>query len=191
LVDVNLGPVRDLNPGRTIALYELRVDLGAYLAAAGGGIAVEDVLRQVASKDVAALLSEANTVPKSAYDTAINVLRPQLQRTYADSFAQHALAAIVFPTTPLPARPIREDGDTPPDTVELNGRQVPTFPTYGRNTGPGSAAGHPGLSVPIGMTRAGLPIGLEFDGLVNSDRDLLGIGMSVESEFGVLPSPKL
>ena len=193
LVDVNLGPVRDLdkNSGRPIVLYEFGLDLGAYLAAAGDSITVNDVLQHVASKDVAGLLAVANTIQRGVYDTAINVLRPQLQKLYADCFVQHAVAAIVFPTTPLPARPINENGDTGQDTVELNGRRVPTFPTYNRNTSPDSNAGLPGLSVPIGMTRAGLPVGLEFDGPVNTDRALLGIGMSVENEFGTLPPPEV
>ncbi len=131
LVDVNLGPVRDFdkNSGRPIVLYEFGPDLGAYLAATGDGITVNDVLQHVASKDVAGLLAVANTIQRGVYDTAINVLRPQLQKTYADNFAQQELAAIIFPTTPLPARPINENGDTGQDTVELNGRQVPTFPT--------------------------------------------------------------
>jgi mandelamide amidase len=175
---------------RPITRYEFPLDLTAYLAAAGNRITVDEVIRQVASKDVARILAEPNP-SKDAYDAAVNVFRPRLQKIYADMFAQHMLAAIVFPTTPLPARPIRENGDTGQDTVELNGRQVPTFATYARNAGPSSLAGIPGLSVPIGMTRAGLPVGLEFDGPVNSDRVLLSLGMSVEQEFGMLPPPKL
>ena len=57
------------------------------------------------------------------------------------------MEAIVFPTTPLPARPIVAGGDTGQDTVELNGKQVPTFATYIRNTDPGSNAGIPGVSL--------------------------------------------
>lgn len=34
-------------------------------------------------------------------------------------------------------------------------------------------------------------VGLEFDGPVNSDHALLGLGMSVENEIGVLPAPKV
>jgi Asp-tRNA(Asn)/Glu-tRNA(Gln) amidotransferase A subunit family amidase len=41
------------------------------------------------------------------------------------------------------------------------------------------------------MTRSGLPVGIEFDGPVSSDRTLLGIAMNVESELGTLPPPKL
>jgi indoleacetamide hydrolase len=130
-------------------------------------------------------------MPKEAYDAAINTYRPQLQKLYADYFAQQKVAAIVFPTTPLPARPINKEGDTGKDTVELNGKQVPTFLTYIRNTDPGSNAGIPGLSLPAGLTNSGLPVGLELDGPVNSDRRLLAIGLSMERLFGRLPPPKL
>jgi indoleacetamide hydrolase len=75
--------------------------------------------------------------------------------------------------------------------VELNGKQVPTFQTYIRNTDPGSNAGIPGLSLPVGLTNSGLPVGLELDGPVNSDRRLLAIGLSMERLFGRLPPPKL
>jgi len=92
----------------------------------------------------------------------------------------------VFPTTPLPARPIGQD-----QTVELNGRQVSTLLTYIRHTDPGSNAGIPGVSVPIGMTGDGLPVGLELDGPAGSDRRLLAVARAVERVFGFLPAPRL
>lgn len=79
----------------------------------------------------------------------------------------------------LPGRPIGHD-----DTVELNGRQVPTFQTFVRNTAPASGAGIPGLAIPAGLSEDGLPVGLEIDGPVMSDRGLLAIGLAIE---GVLP----
>jgi hypothetical protein len=158
-------------------------------------------VENVAAAIVLALLDERasghvynvgeRTIQKEVYAAALSVPRPQLQKLYADCFTEHKLTAIVFPTTVLSARPINEHGDTGQDTVMVNSKQVPTFPTYARNTSPASIAGLPGLSLPIGMTRSGLPVGIEFDGPVSSDRTLLGIGMNVESELGTLPPPKL
>jgi mandelamide amidase len=68
---------------------------------------------------------------------------------------------------------------------------VSTFFTYIRHTDPGSNAGIPGLQVPVGLTRDGLPVGLELDGPAGSDRALLAIGLAVEEEFGSLPGPTL
>jgi Asp-tRNA(Asn)/Glu-tRNA(Gln) amidotransferase A subunit family amidase len=140
---------------------------------------------------MARTVAAAKTMPKEAYDAAIMTGRPQLQKLYADYFKENDVDAVIFPTTPLPARPINPDGDTGKDTVELNGKEVPTFPTYIRNTDPGSNAGIPGLSLPAGLTKSNLPVGLELDGPVGSDQRLLAIGVAMEAAFGVLPPPNI
>ena len=84
---------------------------------------------------------------------------------------------MIFPTTPLPARPLQQDMTT----VELNGEQVPTFPTYIRNTDPASNAGIPAISIPAGVSSDGLPIGVELDGPSGSDRRLLAVAAAVEA----------
>ena len=122
-------------------------------------------------------------MPAEAYKGAL-ATRPALQKLYADTFAKHKIAALAFPTTPLPAAPIGDD-----ETTKLNGKDVPTFPTFIQNTDPGSNAGVPGLTVPLGRTQAGLPLGLGLDGPAGSDRRLLAIGLSLEKQFGRLPAP--
>ena len=52
----------------------------------------------------------------------------------------------------------------------LNGQALPTFATFIRNTGPGSVGGIPGISLPVGITAAGLPIGMELSGPAGSDQ---------------------
>ena len=86
---------------------------------------------------------------------------------------------MLFPTSPVSARPIGED-----ETIDLNGARVPTFPTFIRNTDPGSNAGIPGLSLPTGLTSAGLPVGMEFDGPAGSDARLLAVAAAVEEAVG-------
>jgi indoleacetamide hydrolase len=66
---------------------------------------------------------------------------------------------------------------------------VPTFGTFIRNLTPGSAAGLPGLSLPAGMTRAGLPVGIAIDGPEHGDRQLLAIGAAIEPVLPRLPPP--
>jgi len=58
-----------------------------------------------------------------------------------------------------------------------------------RNTDPGSNAGIPGLSVPVGVTSGGLPVGLEFDAPYGGDRGLLALAAAVESVFPAPPAP--
>ena len=97
----------------------------------------------------------------------------------------HDVAAMIFPTTPLLARPIGDD-----ETVELNGRQVPTFLTYIRNTDPASNAGIPGLSLPITITGSGLPVGMELDAPAGHDHRLLSIGLAYQASLPALPDRK-
>ncbi len=173
-----------------VALYEVTIDLPAYARRYGIGLDFKGFAEQVASPDVKGLFAalakgEPPSVTKSVYDEAIKVHRPMLQKAYAGYFARHKVAAIVFPTTPLAAAPIGDDQET-----ELDGKKVPTFATFIRNTDPGSNAGIPGLSIPAGLNKAGLPIGLELDGPVGTDRRLLAIGLALEKLLGPLPAPK-
>ncbi|TMI03999.1 MAG: hypothetical protein E6H43_03255, partial [Betaproteobacteria bacterium] len=188
---VDIPNLENLNAGVgfPVALFEAGTDLPVYLEANHTGVTLEELVGAIASPDVKAIFEQSiigpGAIPESVYREAIEVFRPQLQAAYQRSFDEHALDALVFPTTPLPARPIGQD-----QTVELNGRQVSTLLTYIRHTDPGSNAGIPGVSVPVGMTGDGLPVGLELDGPAGSDRRLLAVARAVETVFGFLPAPR-
>lgn len=178
----------DAEAGFPIALYETVVDLDAYLAGHGSPMNYAQLVAQCASPDVAGLLQSLRgegAIPEAAYRHALTVLRPQLQAAYRDHFKHHDVAALVFPTTPLAAALIGDD-----QTVELNGERVPTFPTFIRNSSPGSVAGIPGISLPAAMTKSGLPLGLELDGPEGSDAALLAIARAVEAMLPKMPAPK-
>ena len=191
LVELDIPNLEALNAGVgfPVALFEARTDVPVYLEANHTGVSLEELVRAIASPDVKAVYEQSvigpGAIPESVYRDAIEVFRPQLQAAYRRTFDDFALDALVFPTTPLPARPIGQD-----QTVELNGREVSTLLTYIRHTDPGSNAGIPGVSVPIGLTGDGLPVGLEFDAAAGSDRRLLAIAIAVEQVFGFLPAPK-
>ncbi len=179
----------DNEAGFPIALYETVVDLDAYLAEHGSSMRYADLVEQVASPDVKGLLQSLlgpNAVPEAVYQTAMQQLRPALQQSYSDYFRRHEVAAVLFPTTSLPAALIGED-----ETVQLNGQPAPTFATFIRNTSPGSVAGIPGISLPAAMTAAGLPVGLELDGPSGDDARLLSIARAVESVLPRTPAPSL
>ena len=113
-----------------------------------------------------------------------------MQDLYAKYFAANQLDAVLFPTTILTAPTI--DAVTGSSTLRVNGGDATdTFNTVIRNTDPCSNAGLPGLSIPAGLTRDGLPVGLELDGPLGSDQDLLAIGMSIEALLGPVAAPKL
>jgi mandelamide amidase len=191
IVEVDMSGLAELNNKVSfpIALYEGNADLAKYLKKFEIPLDVKGVAAQIRSPDVRGVFDgmivpgAPKAMPAGAYKAAL-ATRPQLRKLYADTFAKNRIAALIFPTTPLPAAPIGDD-----ETTLLNGQKVPTFPTFIQNTDPGSNAGIPGLSIPMARTQAGLPLGLELDGPAGSDRKLLGIGLALEAVLGRLPAP--
>ncbi|TYB46240.1 amidase family protein [Actinomadura chibensis] len=176
----------------TVVLYEVGRELSAYLYQHSVPMTLRGLVGQVsiaAIRDTLESVLDADVVSAAAYREAIAVHRPALRAAYARYFEDDDLSALVVPTTPLTARPHRPSGED--RTVELNGNTVDTFLTYIRNTDPPSTAGLPCLSVPSGMSRDGLPIGLEIVGPVSSDARLLAIGEAVERALPPLPRPDL
>ena len=162
-----------------IAFYEVRRDLPAYLAAFATGISFAELSAAVASPDVRGIfqaMAGADVVGEEGYAAALHA-REQLRKNFHEYFVTQQLDGIIFPTTLLPARPI--EGSL--DTVELNGKQVPTFPIYSHNTDSASIIGQPGISLPVGLTAAGLPVGMEIDGPEQSDRRLLAVAKTLEN----------
>lgn len=192
LIDVDIGNELDLaaKAGFPIALWEVKRDLAAFLESSGSGLTLEDVAAELASPDVKFVFENLvlgdQAIPDDVYAAAVTDLRPLVQAGYAEVFAQNRLDALVFPTTPLAAQAISGSDMT----VSLNGEDVPTFQTFIRNTDPSSIAGIPGLSLPIGLTAEGLPVGLELDGPAFSDRHLLALGLAVEAALPKLQAPE-
>ncbi|MEO7336624.1 MAG: amidase family protein, partial [Caldimonas sp.] len=191
LIEADIPEVGRLDgeAGFPIALYETVKYLDAYLVGHGSTMRYAELVAQCGSPDVKGILQSLHgdgAVPESAYRHALDVLRPQLQAAYRDYFKRHDVAAVLFPTTPLPAAPIGDD-----DTVLLNVEHVPTFPTFIRNCSPGSVAGIPGISVPAAMTAGGLPLGLELDGPEGSDARLLAVARAVEAMLPQMVPPRL
>jgi indoleacetamide hydrolase len=191
LVDGDVPDVQALDAaaGFPIALYEMVGDVERYLAEHATGLNFADLLAQVRSpavnKALGGLVGEG-AVSEATYRDALRTHRPALQDTYRRYFKERAVAAIVFPTTPLPAAKIGAD-----DTVDLNGVPVPVFGTFIRNLCPGSTAGLPGVTLPAGLTKAGLPVGLALDGPEGGDHQLLAIALALEMLLPRPPAPRL
>ena len=185
LVEVDPENVEDLNTRSAfpIALYEVVRDLPEYLEEFDTGQTFESIGAATASPDVRGLFgllgSPEGQVPDAVYEAALES-REAMRSMFDDYFESNDLDGMIFPTTLLPARPI--EGTT--EFVELNGAQVPTFPTYIHNTDPASIAGLPGISLPAGTTAGGLPVGIEIDGPEGSDRKLLMVALLVEEILG-------
>jgi Asp-tRNA(Asn)/Glu-tRNA(Gln) amidotransferase A subunit family amidase len=192
LVDVDIEGLRALNEqvSFVVALHEPIEDLPAYLAASGlHGLDTKAIAERIASPDVRgafeAILGDAFG---AAYPAAMTAHRPAMQALYARTFAQHRVDALLFPTTPLAAVPIDAAAGSGQVSID-GGPPVDAFGTLIRNTDPASNAGLPGLSLFAGMTTGGLPVGLELDGPLGSDRRLLSIGLAIEAVLGRAPAP--
>ncbi len=193
LVDADMAGLFEQN-GKVsfpVALHEPIEDIPAYLKASGiEGMTLADIAGKIASPDVkGAFGAITGDAFGAAYQDAITVQRPALQKIYEAYFRDNNLDGILFPTTVAPAPAI--DAEKGSGEMSINGdKPVPTFDTMIRNTDPGSNAGMPGLSLYAGMTPGGLPVGLEIDGPVGSDAKLLGLGLSIEGILGSAPPPK-
>jgi indoleacetamide hydrolase len=176
----------------TVVLHEAGIDIPNYLTATGvQGVTLADIAAKVSSPDVKGPISAVLTDPTAAaYDNAIKVLRPQMQAMYASYFADNKLDAMMFPTTSIQAPVI--DPVKGSSTVSINGGpQVDTFANMIRNSDPGSNTGVPGLTLPAGLTAAGMPVGMSLDGPMFGDSRLLGIGIGMEAVLGLMPAPRV
>ena len=186
IVEVGIVGLAELNDAVSlpICLYEAIEDMTDYLKTTD--LDFDQLIDGMGSPDVKGLYQAIRAEPPvtaDGYKTLIEKARPELQQAYRNYFQTHRLDAMVLPTTILPASPIGQD-----ETVNINGEDIPTFNAYIHNTDPSSNAGIPGISVPMGMTESGLPMGLEFDGPEHSDIRLLQIAAVYQKAIGRLPA---
>lgn len=195
LVEADLPDIGTLtrNTAPALTLFELYMDFPGYLWETAAPHSFWDVLAQVKSPDVQALLKSGKNVTRDQYIKALTVGRPKLVQTYADYFDQQNVQAIVFPTVPVTAPLIDPSysGALTIDGVAQPGGQTAALTAITRNVDPGACAGLPGLSLPVGLASNGMPVGLSLDARVGSDADLLAIGLTLESILGPIAPPHL
>ncbi len=103
--------------------------------------------------------------------SAVDYLQAQRLRRRITETILHAMAsfdAVLTPTSPVPATPL---DDTPPGHGALRHR----------NTIPFNLTGLPAISLPCGVTRAGLPIGLQIAGRAFDEAGILRIAQAYEA----------
>jgi Asp-tRNA(Asn)/Glu-tRNA(Gln) amidotransferase A subunit family amidase len=185
---VNVGTRKlqkiDVECGFPITLYESARELEAYLAGLAEqyrNLGVAGLVASSRSPDVKEILAGMirNPVSEAFYAEALR-RRSELCRAYAKLFAEHSIVALLYSTVVI-LPPKLGDGNT----AVLNGRPVPVFETSIRNTGPGSVAGVPAISIPAGKSSTGLPIGLSLEGARGTDRKLLGVAGVIARELSV------
>jgi Asp-tRNA(Asn)/Glu-tRNA(Gln) amidotransferase A subunit family amidase len=171
--------------------HDVRVALPRYLKEYGAGVEFDALVAQ-ASPDIQKLFRSdvlpggANFVTESKYAAARDQYLPALRRLYKEYFARTQVAAMLFPTTLVAAPRVGEE-----TTLQVGSRSLPFETAVARNIAPGSTAGVPGLVLPVGLTRGGLPVSIEFDAPSGADRALLALGLAVEAVLAPLPAPRL
>jgi mandelamide amidase len=191
IVEAELDDLADLIRLTTspIQLHDVLVTLPKYLSDSNSSVTIEQVIVQC-SPDLKAFFDRfgpagAARVTEEIYRAAVDTHLPRLREAYRAYFTRTGAAAIVFPTTMVPATTIGQN------EVEIGAKKVSFSTAISRNIAPGSTVGLPGLVLPTGLTPSGLPVSLEFDGPAASDRNLLAFGLTLEKLLGPLPAPTL
>jgi aspartyl-tRNA(Asn)/glutamyl-tRNA(Gln) amidotransferase subunit A len=99
-------------------------------------------------------------------------IRAQLRRSAAAAFERFDLLA--WPTVPAPAPPIEAP------VIELPSGHHPADAPNVRQTGFGNLCGIPGITVPVGLSSDGLPIGLQLQAAWGRDEVLLDAAEHLE-----------
>ena len=113
-----------------------------------------------------------------AYYNRARKVRTLIKRDFDTVFAQ-GVDAILTPATPSAAFGLGEVGQADPVEMYLN--DIFTVPV--------NMAGLPGISVPAGLDRRGLPLGLQLIGQPWQEGDLLNIAEVMERSAGFVSTP--
>jgi Asp-tRNA(Asn)/Glu-tRNA(Gln) amidotransferase A subunit family amidase len=127
--------------------------------------------------------SSADYVSHETYWAALKANRQERRRRYSSTVFSEA-DALLFPTTPCAAPLIETQW-----RFRVSGKEVADV-FLSRHTHPASAAGLPGITVPMGLNSEGLPLGLELDGAEGRDRDLPTLARAVEAVLNRVPAPR-
>lgn len=115
-----------------------------------------------------------------------NERRLQMRRAFEDFFTEWDV--VLMPVMPCAA--IEHDHSEPMDqrTAVVGGDEV-NYWTLNRWMAPAGACYLPATVVPVGLTEAGMPVGVQIVGPFLHDRTTLAVGRAIESALGTLPPP--
>ena len=119
----------------------------------------EKVVDSPGVADVAYLYTLTNKLPNSRNEVV-------------SAMARDNLDAIVFPTMPCPASPLFTVGEDPTYVCNVPDPYVPGYL--------GCVTGFPEITVPVGMTQHGLPIGISFFGKPYTEPRLIALAYAFE-----------
>ncbi len=113
-----------------------------------------------------------------AYYNRARKVRTLIKRDFEEAFAQ-GIDAILTPATPSAAFGLGEMTDADPLAMYLNDIFTVTV----------NLAGLPGIAVPAGLDKQGLPLGLQLIGRPWEEADLLNAAFALETSAGFVAKP--
>jgi aspartyl-tRNA(Asn)/glutamyl-tRNA(Gln) amidotransferase subunit A len=165
----------------------------------------EDAGAQIALAEAAVYHQQAGWYPERAEDygedvrlrlelgTKITAVKYLRAREFRESFkaifhgamAANGIDAVVAPTTPIAAPRIGEE------TVQIKGAEHATRALLLRLNRPANLLGVPAISVPCGLTKDGLPVGLQLIADWTDEPLLLEIARKLERHYPLTARPAL
>ena len=127
--------------------------------------------------DLRKRLAQGLAIPAAVYVDAQRARRTLVDR-YRSLFGR--LDVIALPTTPIAAPTIKESKDEA--SAQRIRRALLAF------TEPFNVYGAPAISVPCGLTRENLPVGIQLAGDLNSDSRLLSLALTLEGGLPRIPA---
>jgi amidase len=101
------------------------------------------------------------------------------QREYLAEQVDELLARVdawLLPVLPVPAPPHVETSAP----IDVDGEQRDYWQVFTANLFPFNVTGHPATSLPVGLARSGLPVGIQLVGRRRSDGRLLSVAAALE-----------
>ena len=186
MIETEVNQLSDLMPSinETLIDYELSQGISNYLDS--NALSLADVLENLTKQKVLDTLEHAASITQSNYEAVRNTDLETLRFEFNDFLERTEIEVFILPTTPATARLIPVNEST---NLFQNLRDSSELHT--RNTAPGSFAGLPSITLPIGLTTEGLPVGIMLEGAVGDDLRLLSIALAVEALIGEIPPPTL
>lgn len=187
IVPIALETMRDMHRAASAGVIdtEFKAVMSAYLSDNAPQIELWDLVDNIASPAVREFTRSrlVKTPDVVAYNHAVSDGRAILEFEWEKLLKENQIDAVIFPTTPEVALPLHDD-----DTVLRNGEPTSSW-IYFNHTSFASFGRRPGITIPIGLSKSGLPVGLELDGLPGLDSRLLTVARAVEGLFESMPAP--
>ena len=184
LINVDVSGIdKCMSSGLDLFYHEISKDLPTFLKDFKAGVSFEGIVENIASPDVKermlTLMKCQNGIENDEFYKASLNERLQLIDFYNTIFSDNNIDALIFPTTPIEAKPVKGCVQN----VIVDGKVVPTFEIYSQNTFPAAFAGLPSITLPLATTSKKLPVGITLEAQKGNDRYLFKIAEAVNDSI--------